>query len=185
MHRQKLASLWRRQALDLYIRRALAHVPGATLGFLVGWPPESKLCYTFCTGRGQVWRNVLNVLERYGTAIDAFAIDYDAIAARVFERHIEPLHDISTLFLDRHHPTSVDHEAIGGMLAVELVRRVRGGVTAREVHPASEPTRMRALQLAHLELGEWDADLGLTGKDLADRLSHAKSSLHLQPSVSP
>ena len=117
--------------------------------------------------------------------VDAFAIDYDAIAARVFERHIEPLHDISTLFLDRHHPTSVDHEAIGGMLAVELVRRVRGGVTAREVHPASEPTRMRALQLAHLELGEWDADLGLTGKDLADRLSHAKSSLHLQPSVSP
>lgn len=176
----ELDSSWRRQILELFIRRVMTEQPEAALGFLVLWPSMSQRCFPDCLGRFEVWKDLMAVLSYYSSKLRAFAINVDMLAERMFYNRS------NVLFLDRHHPTQIGHIAIAGSLSTAFTRShsstLESAACARDQVRAAPGSQHFDLDLS------WNFFPGLSdGSQRFLRLltSGAHSSLHLHPSLPP
>ena len=119
------------RAFDLFIRRALGLNPRMVLMFVFLWQPRAADCYPRCANDSLLWDDNLRVLQSppyaslggsptltlMASAIDAFAVDINALAKHVHSR----LLPTARLFADKHHPSSSGHILIAASLLRHLL----------------------------------------------------------------
>ena len=70
-------------ALDIYLRRAMALNPRMSFVFAYLWAPSARDCWPSCdSGRGQkfIWKAATELLAQYAHELDAVSIDFNSIA---------------------------------------------------------------------------------------------------------
>lgn len=152
------ATSWHSQAIELFLRRAIALNPRLVLGFVFLWQPQAARCWPRCKDDDWVWRDDLAVLRHYSRSVDAFAIDVNHLAKNTTSA--------SHLFRDRHHPSDQAHAAIGQALferfvAVKDLPESGGGAPSDAALTAPRPRRMpQSLQAFSAVLGGDRAERG-------------------------
>jgi len=155
-----------RAQLELWLRRALGLNAKMVLGFAFLWQPRARACWPRCVQPDMMAARLAPLLRRYAPHLDAFSVDFNAIAQRAYadaqatcknhttasvvgvggsDASCSPAaataasRAITTLFEDKQHPTEAAHAALGMMLFSHLAPHLAPTTSSAKAAEQTEP----------------------------------------------
>lgn len=159
------SAAYRRQTIELFVRRALHRQPLLRFGFLSLWPENGGLEYP--KQDKSFWPELVAALQPFRHRIDAFAVDgLPALEALGMSKE--------QIFRDRHHPTEEAVAALAGLVARQIRARGTRNASATSHCVSDPPSAPKPVTGAH--------EMQLTSALVRDEVL---SILYVTPSLKP